>query len=86
MNVDRDAEPLNDGHRYAVCIHAEATVLEHEYWKEYLPEISLCSDGITVDTTPPSPGNVWIYHRDAIYQVSLCFLTKYKKTIGHVMF
>ena len=45
-------------------------MLEHEYWKEHLPEISICSDGITVDTTPPSPGNVWLYHKEAVYQVS----------------
>ena len=69
MNVYFDAEPLNVGHRYAVCIHAEATVLVYEYWKEELPGISVCSDGITVDTTPPSPGNVWLYHKEALYQV-----------------
>ena len=64
-----DAEPLLNGHRYAICIHADSEVLAHEYWNEELPEISTCSDGVTVDTTPPQPGDVWINRKDALYQV-----------------
>lgn len=69
VNVYFETNPLEHGHRYVICIHADAVLLEHEYWKEPLPEISSCSDGITVDITPPRPGDIWIYNKDALYQV-----------------
>ena len=69
VNAYFEAGALVNGHRYMVCIHAEAMVLEHEYWKEDLPDISACSDGITIDTTPPVPGDVWVYKKEALYQV-----------------
>lgn len=47
------------------------TEINHEKWTQILHnieqlhiyiiiEINSCSDGITVDLMPPSPGNVWI--------------------------
>jgi hypothetical protein len=32
----------------------------YEKWIEELEETYACSDGITVDLTPPIPGRVWI--------------------------
>lgn len=29
-------------------------------WTQVLPELNICSDGIMVDLTPPTPGQVWI--------------------------
>lgn len=43
-----------------ICISAPQTVLNHEGWNETLDEISDCSDGVTVDLTPPIAGHVWI--------------------------
>ncbi|XP_070573612.1 uncharacterized protein [Ptychodera flava] len=51
---------LHHGYRYYVCVHAEATRKEYEKTELLLPETSACSDGIVVDQTPPTHGNVWI--------------------------
>ncbi|VDI80173.1 Hypothetical predicted protein [Mytilus galloprovincialis] len=56
----RDGEELKHGQRYMICIYAPQTVVTHEKWVETLEEFSGCSDGVTVDLTPPIPGNVWI--------------------------
>ncbi|XP_063408929.1 uncharacterized protein LOC134692410 [Mytilus trossulus] len=55
-----DDNPLEHGKRYTVCIHAPSKALHHEKWTELLEEISVCSDGITVDLTSPITGKVWI--------------------------
>ncbi|ESO88609.1 hypothetical protein LOTGIDRAFT_165393 [Lottia gigantea] len=63
---------LKHGRRYHVCLHADSTTLQHEKWDEDLEEINSCSDGITVDLTPPSGGRVWIQtDTDTNYQVSI---------------
>jgi 6-pyruvoyl-tetrahydropterin synthase len=51
---------LVHGHRYAVCVHAATTEIQHEKWTEILDEVNSCSDGVTVDLTPPVFGKVWI--------------------------
>ncbi|XP_025085446.1 uncharacterized protein LOC112558908 [Pomacea canaliculata] len=63
---------LEDGHHYYVCIHAEAETVVYEKWSEVLQEVSACSDGITVDQTPPQEGVVYIDGLlGGIYQSSL---------------
>ncbi|CAC5390405.1 unnamed protein product [Mytilus coruscus] len=51
---------LKHGERYMICISAPQMVVNHEEWNETLEEISDCSDGVTVDLTPPTAGHVWI--------------------------
>ncbi|XP_076113981.1 uncharacterized protein LOC143082265 [Mytilus galloprovincialis] len=53
-------EELEHGKRYLVCIHAPRTEIQYEKWTEVLEETNTCSDGVTVDLTPPTPGHVWI--------------------------
>lgn len=55
-----DENPLEHGKRYTICIYAPSKTLQHEKWTESLKEISVYSDGITVDFTPPITGKVWI--------------------------
>ncbi|XP_038050540.1 uncharacterized protein LOC119723761 [Patiria miniata] len=62
---------LAHGKRYRICIHADEVTLEHELWNEPLPAVSTCSDGVVIDTTPPTPGSVWIgWNRHQAYQSS----------------
>ncbi|XP_038050879.1 uncharacterized protein LOC119724031 [Patiria miniata] len=62
---------LVHGKRYRICIHADEVTLEHEFWNEPLPAVSSCSDGVVIDTTPPTPGSVWIgWDRHQTYQTS----------------
>lgn len=65
---------LHHGQRYIVCIHTEYTEIQHEKWTQVLPEINTCSDGIVVDLTPPTAGNVWIGTRGQRYQVYKIFV------------
>ncbi|XP_067684738.1 uncharacterized protein [Haliotis asinina] len=60
LNVIETERWLVDGRRYYVCVHAEARVVEYEKWTEHLPEVSSCSDGVTVDVTPPIGGRVFL--------------------------
>ena len=61
---------LVHGQRYIVCIHANATTIQYEDWTLNLEAISTCSDGVTVDLTPPTAGRVWIgTNPTVIYQV-----------------
>ena len=61
---------LREGKRYRVCIHANASTKHYADWRETLPEISKCSDGVVVDTLPPTTGNVWIERNTRVtYQV-----------------
>uniref|UniRef100_A0ABM0M5T3 Uncharacterized protein LOC102801709 n=1 Tax=Saccoglossus kowalevskii TaxID=10224 RepID=A0ABM0M5T3_SACKO len=60
--------PLVHGQRYYVCIYSNATKKVYEYVEVLLPEISVCSDGITVDQSPPLQGNVWIGWREQHFQ------------------
>ncbi|XP_022103295.1 uncharacterized protein LOC110986023 [Acanthaster planci] len=63
---------LSHGKRYRICIHADEVTLKHELWEELLPAVSSCSDGVVVDTTPPTPGSVWIgWSQHQIYQSSV---------------
>ena len=50
---------LEEGNRYHICIYANDTVIVHEKWNETLPEVSVCSNGVTVDTESPIGGKVW---------------------------
>ncbi|XP_053401094.1 uncharacterized protein LOC123523194 isoform X2 [Mercenaria mercenaria] len=71
VNIYFEAAELIHGRRYVVCVHANATNLRHELWTQELPEINACSDGVTVDLTPPSTGDVWIgNHKHILYQTS----------------
>jgi hypothetical protein len=61
---------LIHGQRYMVCIHTAYTEIKHEMWTQVLPQLDVCSDGIVVDLTPPTPGEVWIGSvRGTRYQV-----------------
>ena len=61
---------LMHGKRYRICIHADQKTIKHEVWTETLPPVSSCSDGVVVDTTPPTPGSVWIgWNQHQVYQV-----------------
>ncbi|KAL3873929.1 hypothetical protein ACJMK2_037006, partial [Sinanodonta woodiana] len=71
MNAFFDDGVILHGKRYIVCIHAEETELLFEKWTMLLPNISSCSDGITVDLTPPVKNSVWIGQtKDTKYQSS----------------
>ncbi|XP_070570802.1 uncharacterized protein [Ptychodera flava] len=61
---------LKHGRRYFVCIHANTTKKVYERSEEILPAISSCSDGVTVDHTPPIAGSVWIGWGKHNYQTS----------------
>ncbi|XP_078661603.1 uncharacterized protein LOC144905733 [Branchiostoma floridae x Branchiostoma belcheri] len=63
VNVDNLA-PLQQGRRYHICIHANKTLQVFETFSQELPAVSACSDGVTVDRTPPTPGRVWIENSD----------------------
>ena len=74
MNAIFTNNELVHGQRYIVCIHADPTEIKYEEWTLYLDEISSCSNGVTVDLTPPRAGRVWIGHNPKInYQVYLNF-------------
>ena len=60
---------LIHGNRYFICIFAKATTLTFEKFKQDLEEFSGCSDGITVDHTPPTRGTVSIGWQHTSYQV-----------------
>lgn len=51
---------LQNGHHYYVCIHAIAEDVVFEKWTERLPDVTACSDGVTVDLTPPTGGEVFV--------------------------
>ncbi|KAK2158684.1 hypothetical protein NP493_1763g00001 [Ridgeia piscesae] len=51
---------LREGQRYYICILANATDLEFEKFTQHLEQNSECSNGIVVDTTPPTAGQVWV--------------------------
>lgn len=46
--------------------------IKYEKWTEVLDEVKSCSDGITVDLTPPIAGHVWIgIDPSKMYQVKV---------------
>ncbi|XP_046562884.1 uncharacterized protein LOC124271767 [Haliotis rubra] len=62
---------LQHGRRFYVCIHADDKNTRFEKWTSPLTEVNACSDGITVDLTPPTPGTVNIENLiDGTFQVS----------------
>ncbi|XP_071079258.1 uncharacterized protein [Haliotis cracherodii] len=72
VNIHFDhKEELSHGQRFHICIQAEETEVTNEKWATVLKEVNACSDGITVDLTPPSPGSVSIQGlKENIYQMS----------------
>ena len=60
MNAELTKGSMSHGRRYIACIHANTTIIQHETWTQTLEPFSSCSDGMTVDLTPPTPGKVWI--------------------------
>jgi hypothetical protein len=79
MNAEFVDGVLLHGKQYIVCVHAPEVIMAYEKWSETLPEVSTCSDGVTVDLTAPSPGKVWI-GRDigTSYQVRVVNTTQCK--------
>ncbi|XP_060084880.1 uncharacterized protein LOC132564227 [Ylistrum balloti] len=72
MNTEFSDGELQHGARYIVCLHAGSTVIQQETWTQTLEAVSMCSDGVVVDLTPPIPGNVWIGHvPGSLYQTIL---------------
>ncbi|XP_033124572.1 uncharacterized protein LOC117122905, partial [Anneissia japonica] len=62
---------LKHGSKYFICIHADETTKHYEEWTDVLPALSSCSDGVVIDHTPPSRGDVWLgWQRGDIYQHS----------------
>ena len=56
----RKDHELQHGKRFRFCVYAKKTSVSYEKWTEELEETYACSDGITVDLTPPTPGRAWI--------------------------
>ncbi|XP_033751510.1 LOW QUALITY PROTEIN: uncharacterized protein LOC117335547 [Pecten maximus] len=72
VNVKFGSGELEHGSRYIVCLHADSTVIQQETWTQILEAVSVCSDGVVVDLTPPSAGSVWIGHvPGSMYQTTL---------------
>ncbi|XP_061177042.1 uncharacterized protein LOC133185758 [Saccostrea echinata] len=70
INIKFREGELEHGQRYIVCIHTDHTEIHHEQSSRVLLEINACSDGVVVDLTPPSMGDVWIGRRGQRYQIS----------------
>ncbi|XP_066275498.1 uncharacterized protein [Branchiostoma lanceolatum] len=68
---------LRHGRRYHICVHADQTVLQFEMFDQTLAEVDTCSNGVTVDLTPPLPGQVWVNRRDQDFQTSTSELYVY---------
>nr|XP_006822211.1 PREDICTED: uncharacterized protein LOC102806108 [Saccoglossus kowalevskii] len=68
--VNIDNLDLEYGRRYYICLYANETHIEKEDTLQILPMVSECSDGITVDWTPPEAGTVWINRVGHHYQTS----------------
>ncbi|CAH1794767.1 unnamed protein product [Owenia fusiformis] len=64
---------LVQGRRYVVCVSANETYIQHERFEAHHAAVKTCSDGVIVDTTPPTAGTV-ILHAETYgtqhYQVS----------------
>ncbi|XP_077997650.1 uncharacterized protein LOC144450798 isoform X2 [Glandiceps talaboti] len=73
--VNIDNLQLVHGQRYYICIYSNVTRKVYEHTEQLLPELSSCSDGITVDHTPPIAGQVWIGWNKQYYQTSKSELT-----------
>jgi hypothetical protein len=70
VNVELSSGELEHGRRYIICIHSNASKIEHEFWDQELQEIDECSNGITVDLTPPVAADVWIGNeKEDLFQV-----------------
>ncbi|XP_046557202.1 uncharacterized protein LOC124266452 [Haliotis rubra] len=72
LNVEfTQEEYLHHGRRFYVCIHADEKNTAFEKWTTQLAEVNVCSDGIAVDLTPPTPGTVNIEGlTDGFFQIS----------------
>ncbi|XP_060572684.1 uncharacterized protein LOC132730723, partial [Ruditapes philippinarum] len=71
VNVNFGDGTLVHGYRYIICIHANKTTLHHEFWDQILDELNECSNGVTVDLTPPIPADIWIGNdKEHLYQTS----------------
>ena len=74
MNEEFTHNELVHGTRYTVCVHADRKLIQHETWIEDIAAISMCSDGIVVDLTPPTNGRLWIgYKSGIVYQVDFYY-------------
>ncbi|CAH1258773.1 Hypp2075 [Branchiostoma lanceolatum] len=71
---------LFHGRRYYLCVHANATVLHFELFDQPLEEVDSCSNGITVDLTPPLPGQVWVNDKNKQFQTSTSEIRVYWNT------
>ncbi|XP_064635756.1 uncharacterized protein LOC135492940 [Lineus longissimus] len=72
VNVEFPAGTLIHGRRYYICIHAKAVNIEFEKWTQIIPEAYNCSDGVTVDLTAPTEGDVWIgFDKGAAFTTSI---------------
>ncbi|XP_078658232.1 uncharacterized protein LOC144903715, partial [Branchiostoma floridae x Branchiostoma belcheri] len=61
---------LQNGQRYFVCVFAEETTLEFEKFQHVAEEVSVCSNGVVVDTEPPVAGEVHAGWGNQNYQTS----------------
>ena len=78
VNVHFHSAELTHGSRYIICVQALASNIKHEFWDEELEDIDECSNGITVDLTPPSAADVWIgnqkYHFFQVKYLQICII------------
>uniref|UniRef100_A0A1I8JEP6 EGF-like domain-containing protein n=1 Tax=Macrostomum lignano TaxID=282301 RepID=A0A1I8JEP6_9PLAT len=61
---------LQPGTRYHVCIHANETLLQFEKFTQLLPELSECSDGVTVLGDVATEGRIAVNGRFANQMLS----------------
>ena len=65
---------LKEGQRYHICVLANATDLRFEKSTQHLEQVSTCSNGIIVDTTPPTAGEVWVGGHQKHWRYQVCSL------------
>lgn len=49
---------LRHGHRYYICVWSNSTIVQHENFKEELPKLEVCTNGVTIDLKRPLGGCV----------------------------
>ncbi|XP_052220285.1 uncharacterized protein LOC127837360 isoform X3 [Dreissena polymorpha] len=65
--IELDKHYISFNELYFICAYSNYTVVEREYFTEILEEISSCSNGFILDSSPPTKGEVHVHnHRGFI--------------------
>ncbi|KAH3799518.1 hypothetical protein DPMN_153128 [Dreissena polymorpha] len=65
--IELDRKYISINELYFICAYSNNTVIEREYFTEILEEISSCSNGFILDSSPPTKGEVQVHnHRGFI--------------------